>query len=479
MAQPNPESSLEFSKELKAQTTNIPGLVVWDLPVHGDNRGWFKENWQREKMVALGLPDFHPVQNNISFNDEVGTTRGIHAEPWDKYVSVAKGRIFGAWVDLREGETFGQTFTAELDPTKAIFVPRGVANSFQVLEPETAYTYLVNDHWSPNGEYAFLNLADETAAIDWPIPLDQAILSEKDKAHPRLNDIQPVKPKKILVTGANGQLGRALQVEFPEAEFVDRDTFDIADSSTWDERHWKEYDTIINAAAYTAVDQAETPEGRKESWKVNATAVQNLARIAIENDIILVHVSSDYVFDGTNEVHNEDEAFAPLNVYGQSKAAGDVVAATVPRHYITRTTWVVGEGKNFIEVMKGLAEKGVKPNVVGDQIGRLTFTQDLAKAIKHLLDSRAPYGTYNVTNDGESTSWAEIAKKTFELTGYNPDDVSAVTTDEYYSGQIAEGKAIAKRPLQSTLNIAKIQSTGFNPRRWDEALQHYIESSRN
>ena len=74
-----------------------------DLTVHGDNRGWFKENWQREKMVALGLPDFQPVQNNISFNDEVGVTRGIHAEPWDKFVSVATGRVFGAWVDLREG----------------------------------------------------------------------------------------------------------------------------------------------------------------------------------------------------------------------------------------------------------------------------------------------------------------------------------------------------------------------------------------
>ncbi len=81
-----------------------PGLTLFDIPVHGDNRGWFKENWQREKMVALGLPDFGPVQNNISFNRNVGTTRGIHAEPWDKFISVATGRVFGAWVDLRAGE---------------------------------------------------------------------------------------------------------------------------------------------------------------------------------------------------------------------------------------------------------------------------------------------------------------------------------------------------------------------------------------
>jgi hypothetical protein len=92
-------------------TTAIPGLLVIDLPVHGDDRGWFKENWQRAKMVALGLPDFAPVQNNMSFNAERGVTRGMHAEPWDKLVSLATGRILGAWVDLRAGESFGTPFT--------------------------------------------------------------------------------------------------------------------------------------------------------------------------------------------------------------------------------------------------------------------------------------------------------------------------------------------------------------------------------
>ena len=163
-----------------------------DLTVHGDNRGWFKENWQREKMVALGLPDFGPVQNNISFNDEVGVTRGIHAEPWDKFVSVATGRVFGAWVDLREGPSFGTVYTTIIDPGVAVFVPKGVGNSYQTLEPNTAYTYLVNDHWSPDAEYTFLNLADETVAIDWPISLDKAILSDKDLAHPAPRSSDPL-----------------------------------------------------------------------------------------------------------------------------------------------------------------------------------------------------------------------------------------------------------------------------------------------
>ena len=161
--------------ELAVHDTAIPGLLVVDLDVRGDNRGWFKENWQRAKMTALGLPDFGPVQNNVSFNAAAGVTRGIHAEPWDKLVSVATGRIFGAWVDLRPGAPSESVVTLEIGPDTAVFVPRGVGNAFQTLEDGTAYSYLVNDHWSPAAKdsYTFVNLADETLAIDWPIPLDQ------------------------------------------------------------------------------------------------------------------------------------------------------------------------------------------------------------------------------------------------------------------------------------------------------------------
>ena len=130
----------EFGKPLARVETPIPGLAVFELPVHGDARGWFKENWQREKMTALGLPDFGPVQNNISFNDAVGTTRGIHAEPWDKWVSVATGRIFGAWVDLREGPSFGAVFTTELG-----WRPR--FQDFQAGLADTIRWYRDNEAW--------------------------------------------------------------------------------------------------------------------------------------------------------------------------------------------------------------------------------------------------------------------------------------------------------------------------------------------
>ena len=110
---------------LQVLRTPIEGLLVVELEVHADNRGWFKENWQRAKMVELGVPDFGPVQNNMSFNTTAGATRGIHAEPWDKFVSVARGRIFGAWVDLRPGPGFGTAFTLQLGVETAVFVPRG------------------------------------------------------------------------------------------------------------------------------------------------------------------------------------------------------------------------------------------------------------------------------------------------------------------------------------------------------------------
>ena len=179
--------------DLSVSSTAIDGLRVIGLDVRADNRGWFKENWQRTKMVALGLPDFAPVQNNVSFNTAAGATRGIHAEPWDKLVSVVHGRVFGAWVDLRPGDGFGRVVTAELGPDTAVFVPRGVGNAFQTLEDDTVYSYLVNDHWSPAAKdsYTFCNLADETLAIAWPIPLERAELSEADKTPPAVDGRHP------------------------------------------------------------------------------------------------------------------------------------------------------------------------------------------------------------------------------------------------------------------------------------------------
>ena len=480
-------ADIEFEKELAVTETGIEGLRVVDLAVHGDSRGWFKENWQRAKMTGLGIPDLHVVQNNISYNAERGVTRGIHAEPWDKFVSVATGSVFGAWVDLREGSaTYGRVYTCTLDPSRAIYVPRGVGNSFQALEDGTAYTYLVDAHWSLELKktYTFVNLADPELGIEWPIPLSEATISEADRHHPMLADVTPMAPKRTLVTGCNGQLGRAVRALAEERgllgafDFCDIDTFDFSDPEAYGQYDWSLYGTVINCGAYTAVDRSETPKGRVACWKANATGPALLARTCAEHGITLVHVSSDYVFDGTRETHDESEPLSPLSVYGQSKAAGDLAVAGCPRHYVVRSSWVIGDGRNFVRTMRALSDRVADPadaldrvTVVDDQLGRLTFTRDMAAAILHLLDSRAPYGTYDCTGSGAVRSWADIARAVFDAANGNGEAVTPVSTAEYYAG--AEGP-VAPRPHFSALDLSKLESAGFHMPDWQEELEEYL-----
>ncbi|MET1033439.1 MAG: NAD(P)-dependent oxidoreductase [Candidatus Saccharimonadales bacterium] len=275
---------------------------------------------------------------------------------------------------------------------------------------------------------------------------------------------------RFLVVGAGGQLGTALQKHFPEAQAADRDTLDITDRASVESYDWSSVDVIINAAAFTNVDGAETAEGRKSAWQVNAHAVANLASAAIAHDLTLVHVSTDYVFDGTERTHSEHETFTPIGVYGQSKAAGDLAASIAPKQYILRTSWVIGEGKNFVRTMMSLADRDISPTVVGDQIGRLTFTSTLVDAIDHLLSNQSPYGTYNVTNDGDSVSWADITRAIFKELGRDDLTVTDTTTAEYFAGK----EGIAPRPLQSTLDLAKIKSAGLTLRDWRDDLHTYI-----
>jgi len=446
------------------RATAIPGLLVVDLEVHGDSRGWFKENWQRAKMVQAGLPDFGPVQHSVAYNGARGVTRGVHAEPWDKFVSVVHGRAFGAWVDLREGPTFGVVHTETLDEGTAVFVPRGVGNSYQVLEDDTVYSYLVNDHWSPDAAYTMLNLADETAGIPWPIPLGEAQRSKKDLAHPPLSQVMPVKARRTLVLGKNGQVGRALNEYFPDADFVGREQLDLSQPDAVDQFDFSDYGVVINAAADTAVDEAETPAGRRRAWAVNADAVASLAEASVRHRFLLVHLSTDYVFDGgggsgPDGAYREDDEIAPLGVYGQSKAAGELALRKTDRHYLLRTSWVVGEGKNFVSTMRGLAQRGVSPSVIDDQVGRLTPAREIARATRHLLDTRSPYGTYHLTGAGPAQSWCDIARAVFASSGRDAGDVTPVTTEQYTAG----GGATAPRPAWSVLDTSKIESVGFEP----------------
>lgn len=276
---------------------------------------------------------------------------------------------------------------------------------------------------------------------------------------------------KFFITGANGQLGKALQSKYPNAQKADASELDITSKESIDNFDWSGITHILNAAAYTNVDGAESAEGRVASWKVNATAVGYLAELALKNDITLVHISSDYVFDGTNDNHAEDEPLSPLSVYGASKAAGDAILGLTPKHYLLRTSWVIGEGNNFVRTMAGLAQRDISPTVVHDQVGRLTFTSELVRAIDHLLSTQAPFGTYNVSNGGEPVNWADITRQIFKELGRDDLTVTNTTTKEYFEGK----SGIAPRPLKSTLDLSKIQSTGFVTKDWKENLANYLK----
>ncbi len=279
---------------------------------------------------------------------------------------------------------------------------------------------------------------------------------------------------KMLIIGANGQLGIALREKYPTAKSTNTTQLDIINKDSVDNFDWGGIEVILNAAAYTNVDGAETTEGRLTAWKVNAVGVQNLVKVAIKNDITLVHVSSEYVFDGRQNPHTEDEPLSPLGVYGHTKAAGDLLVQLLPKHYLIRTSWVIGEGKNFVRTMLSLGEKGTEPNVVNDQIGRLTFTSELVRGIDHLLSNHVSYDTYNLTNEGNPVSWADITREIFKSANYDL-KVTNTTTAEYFANK----EGVAPRPLNSTLSLDKIHKTGFTSSDWRDDLKNYIEKEKN
>ena len=275
---------------------------------------------------------------------------------------------------------------------------------------------------------------------------------------------------RIFIVGANGQLGKALKEQYPGAQSADIDEMDITNAESVANYDWSAIDYVLNAAAYTNVDGAETAEGRIAAWNVNASAVANLAKACQKNHMTLVHISTDYVFDGTKAPHTEDENYSPLGVYAQTKAAGDIVVYTLDQHYILRTSWVIGDGPNFVRTMLGVGQKNIEPTVVADQIGRLTFTSQLVRAIDHLLTSKSEYGIYNLSNGGDPASWADITREIFKIAGYEL-KVTDTTTEEYFASK----PDVAPRPLKSELALDKIKATGLTPKDWREDLAEYIK----
>lgn len=444
--------------EPRVRPTEIPGLLLMDLALQYNDDGWFKEGWHREKMTDLGLPDFDPVQHNVTHVVSRGITRGFLAEPWDRIVAVVRGRALGAWVDLRRGPGFGRTLTHALDPSLSVFVPRGVANAHQVLEDDTTFTYLMEQHWTPMGRSraVTVDLFDPALGIDWPIGRDRALVAHRDTLNPLLANATPMGPRRTLVAGIETRLGRALLAELPGADGVT--TADLAPRAVTPV-DLSAYDVLVNAHGKTAsgFPDAASPD---ETWTGAAERAHRLADVARRHHLRYVHVSADCVFDRSAPAHTEDEPLSLAHPHGQALAAGELVAAGVPRHLVVRTGWVMGREGSFVEQAATAARRREPIEVRGDQFGRLTFADQLAAGITHLLDSGAAPGTYNLTGDGRVVGWVDVARRVFQLSGSEP-------------GLVREVPGPAGAPESATLDLERMKSTGFRPgNAWLEVADH-------
>ena len=284
--------------------------------------------------------------------------------------------------------------------------------------------------------------------------------------------------KKILVTGANGQLGQCLQKissQFEEFEFIftDSETLDITNKEEVNDFFWQNApDFCINAAAYTAVDLAETDI--EKAFLVNADGTENLAEACAENNAQFIHVSTDYVFDGENNLAYTEEDFTnPLGVYGASKLAGDELALEVnPCSVILRTSWVYSEfGKNFVKTMLSLFATKEELSIVADQFGQPTNANDLAEAIMKIIKSeKITPGIFNFSNLGR-ISWFDFAEKIAELSDAKI-KLNAIETSQYPTP--------AKRPKNSVLDLDKISKTyAIQLKPWEESLEDCVQILQN
>lgn len=414
----------------------ILGFVVFELFVYGDFCGWFKENWQCEKMIVFGFEDFGLVQNNILFNDVIGMMCGIYVELWDKWVFVVIGCIFGVWVDLWEGLSFGIVFMMEFDFLWVIFVFCGVGNFYQIFEMDIVYIYFVNDYWLLDVLYLFLNLVDEIVVIDWLIFFVEVEIFVKDKVYLCFVEVMLILLKWIFVLGVFGQFGFVLWVCFGDVvyiEYVMCEDIDVMVVDLVDVCCWWDYGFIVNVVVYMVVDQVEILEGCEQVWVVNVMVVVVFVCVVMENGIIFVYVFSDYVFDGIFEgVYIEDVLFCLLGVYGQIKVVGDFVVLMVVWYYIVCIFWVIGEGGNFVCIMYLFVEWGIDFCVVGDQVGCFMFMLDIVDVIVYLVEMDVLFGVYNVMGLGDVLFWVEIVCEVFWLVGYDFECVILVSMDEYF-----------------------------------------------
>jgi dTDP-4-dehydrorhamnose reductase len=271
----------------------------------------------------------------------------------------------------------------------------------------------------------------------------------------------------VLVTGGDGQIGRALRPHLPDARFLDLAELDVTEASSVGAAV-EGTDVVIHLAAMTHVDDCEVEPDR--AWAVNAEGTRHIAEAATERGTLLIYLSTDYVFDGTKQgEYLEDDRPKPINVYGMTKLEGERHASAVPSVAIVRTSWVIGEGHNFVRTIVSAAREGKALRVVDDQFGRPSFADDLARAIVHMLDRRIA-GVVNVAGDGEPCTWADLAELALRGVGLGT-AVERVDTESY---ERWAGRVVAPRPKNSVLALGKARLLGVPLGSWRSSLERYV-----
>lgn len=462
---------------MKLIKTLLDGVYIIEPVVYEDNRGWFSESYSALAWKQQEL-DYSFVQDNHSYSAKQGTLRGLHfqKEPkaQAKLVRCTRGAIIDYAIDLRKGsKTYKKWIAVTLseENQKQLLIPKGFAHGFITLVDHTEVQYKVDEVYDKALDRCIF-YADPELNISWPAITP--ILSEKDKAAPLLKDSDASFSVKVLITGANGLLGYDIASYFRQIGIVTveatRQHFDLQDEAqTLSFIKQVKPDIIIHCGAYTAVDQAEVEQDTCK--RVNIQGTKYVAEAAKQIGARMVLISTDYVFDGKgDQPFSEYSSLQPINIYGYTKQQAErIVQATVPEHYIVRTSWLFGtKGKHFVNTMLELAQKNDGISVVCDQVGSPTYTKDLAVFIAQLIETDQ-YGIYHGVNQGYC-SWYEFAEAIFSIKELKT-SVTPIFSEQYATK--------AKRPSNSRLSISRTVEAGLQPLpHWRDALERYLAEEK-
>ena len=467
--------------KFKKLETTLPGIYIIEPLLHGDNRGFFFEFYNRDEFEKIGITDTF-VQDNHSKSDR-GVLRGLHFQKrffQSKLIRVIKGKIYDIAVDIRKGSsTYGRWVGVELseENRRMLYIPKGFAHGFLSLENGTEIEYKCDEVYLPQYDSGIM-WNDKDIDINWNfekygLKESEIILSNKDREQEGFKEYTERDGEyNILLTGAGGQLGQDFQKLFDmqgiKYTACDRE-LDITDiEAVRKYMKDKNFTHIINCAAYNDVDKAE--DEPEKCYALNAYAPKNLAELCKEKGIIFVTYSTDFVFDGKKNIpYTEEDEPNPQSVYSQAKLAGEKYSLEYEKSLVIRTSWVFGMGNNnFCKQVINWSRGRDKLRIVDDQTSSPTYSKDLAEFSWELIQKNK-FGLYHLSNEGEASKYdqaAYILKKTGWL-------------GELERGKTAEFNLKAARAEYSKLNSSRLEeAVGRKIPHWKEGIDRFLEEMK-